>query len=149
MPNFYRLCWGLNSVACLYGSSISDNISLQTGGTDALTIDLNQAVVMSGALSVTGATTLTGAVTLPDATIVTAKIDPAAVTTSKIDTYAVTTTKIDPAAVTTAKIDQQAVTTIKMWLDLTSTGLVCVTTARRLGVCTSLTPSTGACGTCN
>lgn len=109
MPNFYRLCWGLDSVACIYGSSISDNVSIQTGGTDALTIDSAQAIVMSGAL------TVNGALTMPDATV------------------------------TTAKVATNAVTTSKFYLDLATARAACVTSSRRIGVCSTAVDANGQC----
>ncbi len=72
MPNFYRLCWGLNSTACLYGNTVSNNVSIQTGGTDALTIDSAQAVAIGGNATVTGTLTNTGILTANSAIRLTA-----------------------------------------------------------------------------
>lgn len=74
MNNNYQLCWGLNSNACIYGSTVSNFVRIQTGGTDALTIDSSQAVGIPGALSVTGATTLTGAAAMSSTLAVTGAI---------------------------------------------------------------------------
>lgn len=64
MPSSYQLCWGLNSTACLYGNTQGSNyVRIQTGGTDALTINGSQLVTVPGNLGVTGTTTLTGNVT--------------------------------------------------------------------------------------
>ena len=64
MPSTYPLCWGLASNACIYGSTVSNFVRIQTGGIDALTVNSSQAVGIPGNLSVTGTTTMTGAATL-------------------------------------------------------------------------------------
>ena len=63
MPSTYPLCWGLASNACIYGSTVSNFVRIQTGGIDALTVNSTQAVGIPGNLSVTGTTTMTGAIT--------------------------------------------------------------------------------------
>lgn len=68
---------------------------------------------------ITGASEFTGAVTLPASTV------------------------------TTAKINTAAVTTAKLYLDLPATYIPCITTAKRLGYCTSLSATTGVCNACN
>lgn len=60
MPDTYRLCWGLASNACIYGSTVSNYVRIQTGGVDAITVNSSQAVGIPGALSVTGNTTIAG-----------------------------------------------------------------------------------------
>ena len=102
----------------IYGSAASNYFRIKTNATDAISVDSAQAVTLSGALTVDGATTLTGAVTLPDSTV------------------------------TTAKIAAQAVTTEKLYLDLPTAYLPCVTTAKRLGYCTTV-GALGVCDNCN
>ena len=132
MPNFYRLCWGLDQDACIYGSSVSNYVRIQTGGTDAITIDSAQAVTLSGAL------TVTGAVTVPDDTITTAKIAADSVTNPKILT----------GAVDTSKIASDSVTTVKIMIDKAGSKVACVTSQKRLGTCSDAPNTIGNC-TCS
>ena len=64
MNNNYELCWGLNYNACIYGSTVSNFVRIQTGGVDALTVNSSQVVTIPGSLAVTGTSTLTGNVAI-------------------------------------------------------------------------------------
>jgi len=50
--------------------------------------------------------------------------------------------------IVTAKLATSSVTTAKMQLDLPSGYVPCITTAKRLGYCSS-TPTAGVCANCN
>lgn len=85
MPNSYNLCWGLNSTACIYGSTISNYVRIQIGGVDKVTVTSTGMGVLntapSVALDVTGAAkvsstlAVTGAITAPGANVLTIQMN--------------------------------------------------------------------------
>jgi hypothetical protein len=56
---------------------------------------------------------------------------------------------VPASTITTTKIATSAVTTAKLYLDLPATYVPCITTAKRLGYCTSVNATTGVCNACN
>lgn len=125
-----------------------------------------------GHVEVPGTLTVTGgmdASNLAASSVVTAKLASDAVISAKISDSAVTTNKVAPGAITTAKVAQDAVTSVglltgavvtdklaassvitaKMFLDLPAMQIPCVTTAKRLGSCSSINAATGVCNNCN
>ena len=60
-----------------------------------------------------------------------------------------TSASIADSGVVTAKIATAAVITAKLYLDLPTSSVPCVTTAKRLGYCSSLNAATGVCNNCN
>ena len=55
---------------------------------------------------------------------------------------------LEDGTVVTAKLATASVTTAKMWLNLPSGYVPCITTAKRLGYCSTLA-TTGVCSNCN
>lgn len=54
MPSLYQLCWGLNNSACIYGSTLTSNlVRIQTGGTDAITVNSTQQVGIQDTMTLT------------------------------------------------------------------------------------------------